>query len=145
MPRSDCSVLHGVNPNKTKNKKNCDSTRPSLLLLFISSDASICCTIVFPPLRNSDRVAVYVSIDFPWNSQQDAQFHWMTSLVPIGTVFAIIWEMFCGEIYLNSVLLLLLVNFVSEFRLELLYILLIVSIRSSFTYLHDFQILVLLS
>ena len=39
--------------------------------------------------------------------------------------------MFHGRISLNSVLLLLLVNFVSGFRLELMYISLIVSIRSS--------------
>ena len=29
----------------------------------------------FPPLGNSDHVAVSVSIDFPTNSQQDAPFH----------------------------------------------------------------------
>ena len=46
---------------------------------------------------------------------------------------------------LNLVLLLLLVNFVSEFRLELMYISLIENIRSSLTYLHGFQLLVLLS
>ena len=33
---------------------------------------------VFPPLRNSDHVAVSVSIDFPSNSQQDAPFHRIT-------------------------------------------------------------------
>ena len=42
----------------------------------------------------------------------------MTILMLIGTVFMIIWEMFHGKISLNSVLLLLLVNFVSGFRLE---------------------------
>ena len=46
----------------------------------------------------------------------------------IGTVF-VIFEMFSGKISLSSVLLLLLVNFVSGFRLELMS--LIVSIRSS--------------
>ena len=45
---------------------------------------------------------------------------------------------------LNLVLLLLLVNFVSGFRLELMYISLIVSIRSNLTHLHGFQQLVLL-
>ena len=40
-----------------------------------------------------------------------------------------------GRISLNSVLLLLLVNFVTGLRLELFYISLIVSIRSSLTYL----------
>ena len=42
---------------------------------FLSSDASTCSTIAFPPLGNSDHVVVSVSIDFPSNSQQDALFH----------------------------------------------------------------------
>ena len=49
-----------------------------------------------------------------------------------------------GTIFSNSVLLLLLVNFVSALRLELMYISLIVNIRSSLTYLHGFQLLLLL-
>ena len=69
----------------------------------------------------------------------------MTIIKLIGMVFMIIWEMFHGRTSLNSVLLLLLVNFVSGFRLELMYISLIVSIRSSLTHLHGFQLLVLLS
>ena len=52
-----------------------DSHSPALLDLFLSSDASICSTMVFPPLGNSDHVVVSVSIDFPSNSQQDAPFH----------------------------------------------------------------------
>ena len=52
-----------------------DSHSPALLDLFISSDASICSTMAFPPLGNSDHVAVSVSIDFPTNSQQDTPFH----------------------------------------------------------------------
>ena len=47
---------------------------PALLDLFLSSDASICSTMAFPQLGNSDHV-VSVSIDFPSNSQQDAPFH----------------------------------------------------------------------
>ena len=54
---------------------DCDSHSPALLDLFISSDASICSTMAFPPLGNSDHVVVSVSIDFPSNSQQDAPFH----------------------------------------------------------------------
>ena len=46
----------------------------------------------------------------------------MTILVLIGTVFVIICEMFHGRISLNSVLVLLLVNFVSGFRLKLMHI-----------------------
>ena len=54
---------------------DCDSHSPALLDLFISSDASICFTMAFPPLGNSDHVVVSVSIDFPTNSQRDAPFH----------------------------------------------------------------------
>ena len=55
--------------------RDCDSHSPALLDLFLSSDASICSTMAFPPLGNSDHVVVSVSIDFPTNSQQDAPFH----------------------------------------------------------------------
>ena len=55
---------------------DCDSHSPALLDLFVSSDdASICSTMAFPPLENSDHVVVSVSIDFPTNSQWDAPFH----------------------------------------------------------------------
>ena len=54
---------------------DCDSHSPALLDLFLSSDASICSTMAFPPLGSSDHVVVSVSIDFPSNSQQDAPFH----------------------------------------------------------------------
>ena len=43
--------------------------------LFLTSDASICSTKVFPPLGNSDHVVVSVSIAFPIDSQRDAPFH----------------------------------------------------------------------
>ena len=54
---------------------DCDSHSPALLDLFLSSDASICSTMAFPPLENSDHVVVSVSIDLPSNSQQDSPFH----------------------------------------------------------------------
>ena len=69
----------------------------------------------------------------------------MTILVLIGMVFVIIWEMLHERMSVNSVLLLLLVNFVSGFRLELMYTSLIVGIRWNFTRFHGFQQLVLLS
>ena len=68
----------------------------------------------------------------------------MTILVLIGMVFEIISEMFHGRISLNSLLLLLLVNFVSGFRLELMCVSPIASIRLSLTYPHGFQQLALL-
>ena len=57
---------------------DCDSHSLALLDLFLSSDASICSTMAFPPLENSDHVVVSVSIDFPINSKQDTPFHGMT-------------------------------------------------------------------
>ena len=53
---------------------DCDSHSPALLDLFISSDASICSKMAFPPLGNSDHVVISVSIEFPSYSQRDAPF-----------------------------------------------------------------------
>ena len=43
---------------------DCDSHRSPLLDLFISSDPSICSTMAFPPLRNSDHAVVSVPLIF---------------------------------------------------------------------------------
>ena len=112
---------------------DCDSHSPVLLDFFLSSDTSICSTMAFPPLRNSDHVVVSVSIDFPIDSKWDALFHHIAYNYSCAD-----WDGLCdnfkdvlshGRISLNSALLLLLVNFVSWFKLELMYISLIVSIR----------------
>ena len=55
----------------------CDSHSLAVLELFLSSDASICSTMAFPPLGNSDHFVASVSIDFPSNSQRDVPFHWI--------------------------------------------------------------------
>ena len=47
---------------------DCESLSPALLDLCLSSDASICSTMVFPPLEDSDYVVGSVFIDFPINS-----------------------------------------------------------------------------
>ena len=97
----------------------CDSHRPVLLDLFISSEASICSTMTFPPLGNSDHVVVPVSIDFPSHSKQNALFHHIAYNNSGAN-----WDDHCDHlryvpwIPLNSVLLQQLVNFVSCFRLE---------------------------
>ena len=54
---------------------DCDSDSPALLDVFLSSDASICSTMAFPPLGNSDFVVASVSIGFPSYSQRDVPFH----------------------------------------------------------------------
>ena len=71
---------------------DCDSYSPALLDLFISADASICSTMAFLTLQNSDHVVVSVSIDFPSNCQRDVPFHHIVYhyFVLIGMVFVII-------------------------------------------------------
>ena len=54
---------------------DCNFHSPALLDLFISSDASLCSTMAFAPLGNSNHVVVSVSTEFRTNSQQDAPFH----------------------------------------------------------------------
>ena len=57
----------------------CGSQAVILIVLlfwtFLSSDASICSTMAFPPLGNSDHVVVSVSVDSPLYSQWDSLFH----------------------------------------------------------------------
>ena len=106
---------------------DCDSHSPALLDLFISSDASICSTMAFPPLGNSDHVVTSVSINFPSNSQWDAPFHRIVydySLADWDGLLDHLRDVPWVDI-LSLVLLLLLGNFVSGFRLELMYISLI--------------------
>ena len=54
---------------------DCNSHSPALLVLFISSDASICYTLAIHPLGNSDHVVVSDCIDFQSNSKRDVPFH----------------------------------------------------------------------
>ena len=89
----------------------CDCHSPALLDLFLSSDASFCSTMAFRPLGSSDHAAVSVFMDF--HHMNNGMAHFITFLM---TILVIIWEMFHGRISLNSVLLLLLVNFVRGFR-----------------------------
>ena len=118
---------------------HCDSHSPALLNLFSSSDTSICSTMAFPPLSQFPLTFQLIHNRMPYFIT-----YLMTILVLIGMVFMIISEMFHGRISLYLVLLLLLVNFVSRFRLKLMYISLIENIRSCLIHLHGFQLHVLL-
>ena len=124
---------------------DCDSHSPALLDLFISPDISICSAMAFPLLGNSDHT-VSVSIDFPTNSKRDAPFHCIAYDYSHAD-----WNGLCDHLrdvpwedIFKPGLLLLLVNLAGGFRLQLMYIFLIVSIRSNLTHLHGFQLLVLL-
>ena len=125
---------------------DCDSHSPPLLDLFLSSDAIICSTMAFPPLGNSDHVVVSVSIDFPTNSQQDAPFHRIAYDYSRAD-----WDGLCDHFRVvpwEDIFKLGASAAASEFcewvQLELMYMSLIESIRSSLTHPHGFQLLLLL-
>ena len=107
---------------------DCDSHSPALLDLFLSSDASICSTMVLPPLGNSDHLVVSVSIDFPSNSQRDAPFHRIAYDYSRAD-----WDGFRDHL-----------TDVPWEDIFMMFISLTENIRSSLTYLHGFQLLVLL-
>ena len=69
---------------------DCDSHSSALLDLFLSSDASICSTIAFPPLGNSDHVVDSVSIEFPINSNGMPRFIALLITILVLMVFMII-------------------------------------------------------
>ena len=92
--------------------------------LFISSDASICSTMAFPPLGNSDHV-VSVSIDFPSYSQRDAPFHCIAYDYSCAD-----WDGLC--------------NHLRDFTWEDIFKLDASNIRSSLIHLHGFKLLGLL-
>ena len=84
---------------------------------------------VFPLLGNSDHVVVSVFIEFPSNSKRDALFHGIACNCSPAD-----WDDLRNHLrdvpwedILSSMLLLLLVNFVSGFRLKPMYMSLIVS------------------
>ena len=76
---------------------DCDSHGPALLDLLFSSDTSICSTMAFTPLGNSDHVVVSVSIEFPINSEWDALFHRISYNYLIQINFGVkkIWHNWC--------------------------------------------------
>ena len=95
---------------------DCDSYSPAILDLFLFSEASICSAMAFPQLENSDHV-VSVSIQFPINSKQDALFHRVAYDYSRAD-----WDSLCNhlrDVPWEDIFKLLLVNFVSGFRLEL--------------------------
>ena len=124
---------------------DCDSHSP-LLDFFLSSNASICCTMGFPRLGNSDHVVVSVSFNFSSKSKRDAPFHHIAHNYSFADwdgrrdhLRDIPWEdifKFSDSAVASE--------FVRGFRLELMYLSLLVNIRSSLTHLHSFQLLVLL-
>ena len=52
-----------------------DSHSPVLLDVFTFYVTSICSTVAFPPLENSEHVSVSVTIDFSSNSKGEDSFH----------------------------------------------------------------------
>ena len=124
-----------------------DSHSPALLNLFLSSDATVCSTVAFPPLGISDYLVVSVSIYFPSNLKRGTLFHFIAydySCVDWDGLFSHLRDVPWEDIFKLGALMLL-VNFVCGFKLELTCISLNVNIRSSPTHLHGFQLFVLLT
>ena len=78
---------------------DCDSDNPALLDLFLSSDTSICSTMAFPPLENSDHVIVSVSIEFLSKSIGDTSFYYKAYDYPCADSYGlcnhlrdVLWE-----------------------------------------------------
>ena len=123
-----------------------DSHSPALLDFFLSSDASICSIMAFPPLGNSDRVVASDSIDFSSNSQWDALFHCITYDYSRAD-----WDSLCNHLRDNPWEDIFKFGasaaaseFCEWFQVVIDVYILIDSIRSSITHLHGFQLLVLL-
>ena len=123
-----------------------DSHSLAVLNLFIF-DASICYTMVFPPLGNSDLVIVSVSIEFSSDSKWDAQFHHIACdyFCTYWEGLVIIWER-CSMGSISKLSASAVANEFCEWFQVVIdkYIPHIVSIRSSLTHLHGFQLLLLL-
>ena len=116
--------------------------------IYFFLDTSILFYNDFPPLRNSDHVVVSVFIDFLSYSQWDAPFHCIAydySHANWEGLHDHLRDVQWGEDIFKLSVLLLLVNFLGGLRLQLMYLSLVESIRSSHTRLHGFQLLVLLS
>ena len=128
---------------------HCDCHSPALLDLFLCSNASICSTMTFPFIGKFWSCGC---LSFHWLSVKlKARYPVSRHSLRLFSCWLGRWSswpferwMIHGRLSLNSVLLLLLVNFVIGFRLELMYISLIVNIRLSLTHIHGFQLLVLL-
>ena len=123
----------------------CYSHSHAHLDLFISSDASICSAVAFPPLENSGMLWSHFPFTF-LQTQKGCPFlshNLLLSLCWLDGLHDRLRDVPLEDI-LNSVLLVLVLNFGKRSRLELMYISLMVNIRSSLIHLHGFQLLVLL-
>ena len=122
---------------------NCDSHSSALLDLFLFSHASICSTMAFPPLGNSDHV-VSVSFDFPTNSQCNAPFHHIFYDYSLAD-----WDGLCDhlrDVQWEDIFKLCTSAAASEFCewVQVGIDVYIENIRSSLIHLHGFKLLVLL-
>ena len=116
-----------------------------LLFLILTSYASICSTMAFPPWENSNHVVVSVSTDFPSNCQQDAPFHCIAHDYPHADCDGLRDHL--RDVPWEDIFKLSASAAVSEFCVWVqvgIDISLIENIRSSLIHLHGFQFLVLL-
>ena len=81
----------------------CDSHSPDVLVFFVLCDPSICSTVAYLPLGNSDHFVFSVSLDFSSTSGGMILFIALLLIIRvlIGSIFVIIWKMFHWKISLN--------------------------------------------
>ena len=125
---------------------HCDSHSSALLDLFLSSHPSICSTLAFHSLGNSDHVVVSVSIDFTSNSQWDVPFHCIAYDYSRAD-----WDSLCDHLrdipwegIFNLGVSAAASGFCEWVQVGMMYLSLIENIQSSLTHLHGFQMLMLL-
>ena len=110
---------------------DCDPAHhsPALLNLLLPSDASLYSTLDFPPLGNSDHVVVSVSIDIPINPKQDPPFPFLVLIDGLHDHLRdILWEhIFKLSAFAAAS------RFCEWVQVAIMYIYLIVSIRSNLT------------
>ena len=115
----------------------------TVLPIWFISDSSICSTVAFPPLWNSDHVVVSISIDFASNSKGIAPSH-----LAAYDCCIVDWYGFCDhfrDVPWDNIFKLgasaVAAEFVSVSRLELMYLFLIVYIKWSLIHFHGFSCL----
>ena len=83
MPGEPCSNDLNQMVNFPPSVPDCDSHSPALLDFFLSSDTSICSTMAFSPLRNSDHVVVTVSAHGQCKNSQVMSQARVLKLIPL--------------------------------------------------------------
>ena len=121
---------------------DCDSLSLAFLDLFRFSNTSICSTMAFPPLGNSETAVASIFIDLLSNLQRDVPFYCIAYDYSRADWVGLHDHL--RDVPLEDIFKLSASAVAIEFWGWVMYISHIISIRSRLTHLHDFQLIVLL-